>query len=122
MTKLDIRDFQANVLVDRDYTLNVGDLMQQKRGPLMSWLRVKDFHAANGAVRVVDATAARGPARLTFDDIDVRFTGFALKDKFNLNVGLRTPGATRPATSACAASPGRFSTPCVPNRCRWTAC
>lgn len=93
VTKLDIRDFQANVLVDRDYTLNVGDLMQQKRGPLMSWLRVKDFHAANGAVRVVDATAARGPARLTFDDIDVRFTGFALKDKFNLNVGLRTPGA-----------------------------
>ena len=46
VTRLDIRDFQANVLVDRDYTLNVGDLMQQKRGPLMSWLRIKDFHAS----------------------------------------------------------------------------
>lgn len=94
VTRLDIRDFQANVLVDRDYTLNVGDLMQQKRGPLMSWLRIKEFHASGGSVRVVDATAARGPARLTFDDIDARFTGFALKDRFNLNVGLRTPGAT----------------------------
>lgn len=93
VTKLDIRDFQANVLVDRDYTLNVGDLMQQKRGPLMNWLRVKNFHASGGSVRVVDATAARGPARLVFDDIDARFTGFAIKDKFQLNVGLRTPGA-----------------------------
>ena len=67
--------------------------MQQKRSSLMSWLRVKSFHASGGSVQVVDATAVRGPAKLIFDDIDARFTGFAIKDKFNLDVGLRTPSS-----------------------------
>ena len=93
ITDLNIRDFHANVLVDKNYNLNVGDLMQQKRSSLMSWLRVKSFHASGGSVQVVDATAVRGPAKLIFDDIDARFTGFAIKDKFNLDVGLRTPSS-----------------------------
>ncbi len=93
ITDLNIRDFHANVLVDKNYNLNVGDLMQQKRSSLMSWLRVKSFHASGGSVQVVDATAVRGPAKLLFDDIDARFTGFAIKDKFNLDVGLRTPSS-----------------------------
>lgn len=93
VTNLEIRDFQANILIDKDYSLNTGDLMQQRRGRLMSWLRVRKFHAAGGSVRVVDASAARGPARLVFDDIEATFTGFALKDRFNLDIGLRTPGA-----------------------------
>ncbi|MBH1970433.1 DUF748 domain-containing protein [Moraxellaceae bacterium AER2_44_116] len=93
ITDLNIRDFHANVLVDKNYNLNVGDLMQQKRSSLMSWLRVKSFHASGGSVQVVDATAIRGPAKLLFDDIDARFTGFAIKDKFNLDVGLRTPNS-----------------------------
>ena len=94
ITDLNIRDFHANVLVDKNYNLNVGDLMQQKRSSLMSWLRVKRFAATGGSVQVVDATAVRGPAKLLFDDIDARFTGFAIKDKFNIDVGLRTPNAT----------------------------
>lgn len=94
ITRLGIRDFQANLLVDKDYSLNTGDLMQQKRGRLMSWLRIKEFHAEGGSLRVVDATAARGPARLVFDRIDARFSGFALKDRFRIELGLRTPGAT----------------------------
>jgi len=93
ITDLNIRDFHANVLVDKNFNLNVGDLMQQKRSSLMSWLRVKSFHASGGSVQVVDATAVRGPAKLLFDDIDARFTGFAIKDKFNLDVGLRTPSS-----------------------------
>lgn len=93
ITDLNIKDFHANVLVDKNFNLNVGDLMQQKRSSLMSWLRVKSFHASGGSVQVVDATAVRGPAKLLFDDIDARFTGFAIKDKFNLEVGLRTPNA-----------------------------
>ncbi len=93
ITDLNIKDFHANVLVDKNYNLNVGDLMQQKRSSLMSWLRVKSFHASGGSVQVVDASAVRGPAKLLFDDIDARFTGFAIKDKFNLDVGLRTPSS-----------------------------
>ncbi len=94
VTDLNVTNFHANVLVDKDFRLNVGDLMQQKRGPLVNWLRVKQCLATGGSVRVVDATAVRGPANLVFDDITARFTGFAVKDKFDLDIGLRTPGAT----------------------------
>lgn len=91
ITDLQVNKFNANILVDSDYSVNVDDLRQQKRGPLMNWLRVKQFHARNGMVNVVDASAVRGPARLVFDDIDVRFTGFSVKEKFNIDIGLRTP-------------------------------
>ena len=93
ITDLQVNKFNANILVDRDYSINVDDLRQQKRGPLMNWLRVKQFHARNGMVNVVDASAVRGPARLVFDDIDVRFTGFSVKEKFNIDIGLRTPSS-----------------------------
>lgn len=90
-----IQHFQANILVDKDYSLNVGDLMQQKRGPLMNWLRIKNFHATDGVINIVDATAPQGAAKLSFDKIDARFTGFAVKEKFNMDISLRTPQAAQ---------------------------
>ena len=95
VNELAIQHFQANILVDKDYSLNVGDLLQQKRGPLMNWLRIKDFHATDGVINIVDATAAQGAAKLSFDNIDARFTGFAVKEKFNMDISLRTPQATQ---------------------------
>ena len=90
---LAINNFNANILIDSDYSLNVDDLRQQKRGTLINWLRIKNFHASNGVVRIVDASAANPPARLVFDDIDLKFSGFAVKQKFNINLGLRTPSS-----------------------------
>ena len=90
---LAINNFNANILIDSDYSLNVDDLRQQKRGTLINWLRIKNFHASNGVVRIVDASAANPPARLVFDDIDLKFSGFAVKEKFNINLGLRTPSS-----------------------------
>ena len=90
---LAINNFNANILIDKDYSLNVDDLRQQKRGTLINWLRIKNFHASNGVVRIVDASAANPPARLIFDDIDLKFSGFAVKEKFNINLGLRTPSS-----------------------------
>lgn len=95
ISDLTVNNFNANILIDKDYNVNVDDLRQQKRGALMSWLRIKNFHASNGLVRVVDASAVRGPAQLIFDDIDVRFTGFSIKEKFDLTMGLRTPAAPK---------------------------
>ncbi|HNJ86272.1 MAG TPA: DUF748 domain-containing protein [Agitococcus sp.] len=92
---LAIQHFQANILVDKDYSLSVGDLLQQKRGPLINWLRIKNFHATDGSINIVDATAAQGAAKLSFDKIDARFTGFAVKEKFNMDISLRTPQATQ---------------------------
>ena len=90
---LAINNFNANILIDSDYSLNVDDLRNQKRGTLINWLRIKNFHASNGTVRIVDASAANPPARLVFDDIDLKFSGFAVKQKFNINLGLRTPSS-----------------------------
>ncbi len=90
---LAIKNFNANILIDTDYSLNVDDLRQQKRGNLINWLRIKNFHASNGVVRIIDASAANPPARLVFDDIDLKFSGFAVKEKFNIELGLRTPSS-----------------------------
>ena len=88
---LAINNFSANLLIDKDYSLNVDDLKQQKRGNLINWLHIKNFHASHGVVRVVDASAANPPARLVFDEIDLKFSGFAVKDKFNIDLSLRSP-------------------------------
>jgi hypothetical protein len=90
VTRLDIRDFQANVLVDRDYTLNVGDLMQQKRGPLMSWLRIKELPC----LRRLGAGGGRhGGARPGAADLR--------RHRRPLH-RLRHQGQVQPAMSACA--------------------
>ena len=88
---LAINKFNANLLIDKDYSLNVDDLKQQKRGTLINWLHIKNFHASHGVMRVVDASAANPPARLVFDEIDLKFSGFAVKDKFNIDLNLRSP-------------------------------
>lgn len=94
VTDLAVRDFRMNVLVGEDYKLNVEDMFQQRKSPLMKWLKVKKLVASNGTVRVVDATASRGPADITFTDVEATLQDFALKEKFNMLLQLRTPGAT----------------------------
>jgi hypothetical protein len=106
VTDMAVRDFKMNILVGNDYKLNVEDMFQQRKSPLMKWLKVKQLVASNGTVRVVDATASRGPADMTFTDVDATFLDFALKEKFNMLIQLRTPGAaTRNVTMRGMAGP-----------------
>jgi hypothetical protein len=106
VTDMAVRDFHMNVLVGEDYKLNVEDMFQQRKSPLMKWLKVKKLVASNGTVRVLDATAARGPADLTFSDVEATFLDFALREKFNMLLQLRTPGAaTRNVTMRGMAGP-----------------
>lgn len=93
VNEMNVQDFQVNVLIDKDYKFNVTDMFQQRRTPLMKWLKVKSFRASGGSVRVVDANAARGPADITFTDMEVTASNFAIKEKFNGSIHLRTPGA-----------------------------
>lgn len=106
VTDMAVRDFNMNILVGKDYKLNVEDMFQQRKSPLMKWLKVKHLVASNGTVRVIDTTATRGPADMTFTDVEANFQDFALKEKFNMLVQLRTPGAaTRNVTMRGMAGP-----------------
>jgi len=93
VSDMKVQDFQLNVLVDKDYNLNVTDMFQQRQMPLMKWLKVRSFRATGGTVRLIDANAARGPADITFTDVEAVASNFAIKENFNGSISMRTPGA-----------------------------